>query len=650
MKQITVESLLDYKFLSGLQSNSSHSKAAFHVHEIDEKDNFYKTNIWVIDHNQHFQLTSSDKDSQFIWDNDNTLLFVSNRKTNDNKQPKTTFYRIATSGGEAQKAFTLNLSVSSIERLDSHRYLLIGNCDRRYPELYKTAKPVSDKDNEFYDIVEEIPFYANGQQMTTYQFKQLFLFNELSQELSPLTTASTSVSNIMISQDKQSVYVVMSVHSDVHPLTNELWKVDLNSKELTPIITEPFWQISQLVETKQGLLVLSDDMRRNQLNQHPQFRRVDVEKQTLTEFENCDVNYDNSIGSDVRYGVSKSFLHYHDSFIYNTTQVDHSELYKLNHDGQSQLISFDGSIDSFTYLDNQLIVIGQYKQGLQEIHRIDQNEVSQLTHFNHLDDYYVATPRTFEFESHGDTLKGYVLLPKDFDSTKQYPAILDIHGGPKTAYGTLFYHEMQVWANMDAIVFYTNPHGSSGRTNQFANIYGDYGTRDYDDLMTLTDEVCNRYPNIDTNRLAVTGGSYGGFMTNWIVSHTNRFKVAATQRSISNWISFYGVSDIGYFFAPDQIHGDLWSEKGQEKLWNHSPLKYVNNVSTPTLILHSKFDYRCPIDQGYQFFTALKHRGIDTRMVILNEENHDLSRSGKPKARLLRLHEITNWLFNYLKK
>lgn len=133
-------------------------------------------------------------------------------------------------------------------------------------------------------------------------------------------------------------------------------------------------------------------------------------------------------------------------------------------------------------------------------------------------------------------LDGWILKPADFDEKRTYPAILDIHGGPKTAYGEVFFHEMQFWAGQGYVVFFCNPTGSDGRGDRFADLRGRYGQIDYEDLMAFTDAVLDRVPQIDTRRLGVTGGSYGGYMTNWIIGHTDRFAAAASQRSIANWV------------------------------------------------------------------------------------------------------------------
>ncbi|MBR4888238.1 MAG: S9 family peptidase, partial [Clostridia bacterium] len=155
------------------------------------------------------------------------------------------------------------------------------------------------------------------------------------------------------------------------------------------------------------------------------------------------------------------------------------------------------------------------------------------------------------------------------------------------------------------------------------------------------------YPAIDPKRVCETGGSYGGFMTNWIIGHTHRFCCAASQRSIANWLSFYGVADIGYFFATDQCDGNPFDDA--EKLWKQSPLRYAGNVKTPTLFIHSDEDYRCPLPEGLQMYTALADRGVPTRLCMFHGENHELSRSGKPKHRVRRLTEITDWFEKYAK-
>lgn len=302
-----------------------------------------------------------------------------------------------------------------------------------------------------------------------------------------------------------------------------------------------------------------------------------------------------------------------------------------------------------------LFVLGLYEQELSELYLVeDKDHLLRLSYFNDQMALELSSikPEKLNFTSpyKQTDIEGFVLLPPNFVKGKKasYPLILDIHGGPKTVYSSTYYHEMQVWASLGFVVCYTNPNGSDGRGNAFADIRGAYGGRDYDDLMTFLDKVLANYAEIDPERLGVTGGSYGGFMTNWIITHTKRFKAACSQRSISNWLSFYGTSDIGYYFATDQNHIRNFTLPEQEILWQHSPLKYINEAATPTLFIHSDNDYRCPLEQGMQMHTALRALGVPSKLCIFPFENHDLSRGGKPQAREWRLNLMTHWFLQYL--
>lgn len=256
----------------------------------------------------------------------------------------------------------------------------------------------------------------------------------------------------------------------------------------------------------------------------------------------------------------------------------------------------------------------------------------------------LSKPDMFWYQGVNDwDIQGWYVPP--VESKKNHPAILYIHGGPQVAYGESFFHEMQVHAANGYGVIMLNPRGGQGYGQEFVKaILGDYGNEDYQDLMLGLDYVLTEYPEIDKNNVYVAGGSYGGFMTNWIVGHTNRFKAAVTQRSISNWISFYGTSDIGSFFVKYQLNSDL---KDIDKLWQLSPLAYADNVDTPLLVLHGEEDLRCPQEQGEQMYTAVKMKGVPTKMVVFPESSHGLSRQGLPNLRMERINEIVNWFSQY---
>lgn len=276
-------------------------------------------------------------------------------------------------------------------------------------------------------------------------------------------------------------------------------------------------------------------------------------------------------------------------------------------------------------------------------------KLEQLTRVNEafLKEKKLSEPEMIVFDgADGWKVHGWLMKPIGFKKGQKYPLILEVHGGPHAMYANTYVHEFQMLASAGFAVLYVNPRGSHGYGQKFVDaVRGDYGGNDYKDLMCAVDYALETFDFIDQDRLGVTGGSYGGFMTNWIVGHTNRFKAAVTQRSISNWISFYGVSDIGYYFTEWQILADLTDV---DKLWKHSPLAYVDQIDTPLLILHSEQDYRCPMEQAEQLFIALKKQKKQTRLIRFPKSNHELSRSGKPTLRIKRLTYIKDWFLTYV--
>jgi dipeptidyl aminopeptidase/acylaminoacyl peptidase len=246
----------------------------------------------------------------------------------------------------------------------------------------------------------------------------------------------------------------------------------------------------------------------------------------------------------------------------------------------------------------------------------------------------------------GWDVDGFIMKPVGWEPGKKYPMILSIHGGPAGQYGFDWYHEFQVYASRGWAVFFTNPRGSTGYGEKFERgIELNWGGKDYIDIMNGVDTALAKFSWIDRDRLGVTGGSYGGFMTNWILGHTARFKAAVTLRSISNFVSDDGTRD-GQYGHTDDFGGDIFEKF--DLYWDRSPLKYVKNVKTPTLVLHSDADYRVPIEQGEQWYRALRHYGVTSEIVFFPRENHNLTRTGEPKHLVESLNWQVYWFDEYL--
>jgi dipeptidyl aminopeptidase/acylaminoacyl peptidase len=280
---------------------------------------------------------------------------------------------------------------------------------------------------------------------------------------------------------------------------------------------------------------------------------------------------------------------------------------------------------------------------------------TQLTHVNDalfsqldltLPQEMQVAPTVHPDDIHGQTIDTFVQLPPGFDPKRKYPLILNIHGGPHSAYGWIFDHEMLWMAARGYVVVYPNPRGSTSYGENFANIIEDnYPNDDFHDLMDTVDAVVKQ-GYVDPDRLGVTGGSGGGLLTDWTVTQTNRFKAAVAQRDIVDWANWWSTADIGefhQFWMPEAPFDHLQLYK------DRSPLTFVNNIKTPMMFILGDADSRTPPTAGGEvFFRALKYKKIPTVMVRFPRETHELSRSGEPWHRIERLENIVNWFDKYL--
>ncbi|WP_421384115.1 S9 family peptidase [Bacillus salacetis] len=315
--------------------------------------------------------------------------------------------------------------------------------------------------------------------------------------------------------------------------------------------------------------------------------------------------------------------------------LDNQHVYGFDLDAESQraIVAISNPL-----LPGDLFMLDIPSGGLKKLTSVNEKFLAEVT---------LSETEAISFKSRdGLEVNGWLMKPAGLREGEKCGLVVEIHGGPHMMYGNTYYQEFQMLAAEGYAVLFINPRGSHGYGQTFVDaVRGDYGGGDYEDVMAAVNHVTENCDFIDKDRLGVTGGSYGGFMTNWIVGHTDMFKAAVTQRSISNWVSFYGVSDIGYYFSEWQIDADLGDV---EKLWKHSPLAYAKNIHTPLLILHSEKDYRCPIEQAEQLYIAVKRQGKDTEMVRFPEANHNLSRNGKPNLRVARLNYIKDWFKKYI--
>ncbi|MGM0902114.1 MAG: S9 family peptidase [Bacillota bacterium] len=506
-------------------------------------------------------------------------------------------------------------------------------------------------------VISRLRYKGDGVGIYNADRKHLYLFDLETKSYMKITEGDHDFSQACFSPDGQSLFYVGTKAEDQEwGYLPAIWKYNITAKVETLFYQGKGYIFAPSVSPDGKWLAFAGHTRgeRQQGNTNVLLLSIETEKQmNLT--EGFDYTVGNLVGVDAKYDTGEERLIWNSSssYLYFTATVGGDcQLFKVDLEGQvSEALSPSvASVTSFSLINDEqavLVLATPHSTGdLVTQDLTNKKKVVSITDWNQelYKEVHLSTPENFHYKStDGQEIEGWILKPFGFDEGKKYPMILQIHGGPATAYGNGLHHEMQVMASKGYAVLYTNPRGSQGYGHDFVNaVIGDYGGMDYEDIMAGVDYSLKTFPYIDHNQLFVTGGSYGGYMTNVIVTRTNRFKAAVTQRSICNWHSFYGTSDIGFYFTDWQHgHADLWEDA--ERLLQLSPLHHARNVKTPTLILHSEEDLRCPMEQAEQWYVALKRLGVETKLVRFPDENHNLSRSGKPNHRIERLEYLIGW-------
>ena len=661
MKKVQIQDFMDYRYLGSLQVSPDQQHAVFTVITADREEDKYPGNLWLLDlqTKRTRQLTSGNEEKKAIWWNNDTLVFTGCRdpklkeKTVEGES-MTVFYKLNIHGGEATEWFRLAMPVGSFQKVNDNQLILsvayradgMNDFECKNDDEKKKWKEERDshKDYEWFD---EIPFWANGQGITNMKRSRLYLLDLDSQKTTPISepSANASISHI---QDNKLLYISNPMNS-VREIPSSLHQFDCTTKQDLTLIPDHEVNVSWAFYIKHKIIAAISDFKEYGYHQHATLFVVE-EDQQRTRLVHYDNSYGASLGSDCIQQFGTAVKAYHDKIYFSCTDENDGCMKCFDENGQLQRLSgYHGGIEDFEVTDEGIIFIGLRDQKLQEIYFLKDESETQLTHFN--SDYHANTAvspiEKIEFYNDGIRHEGFVIKPADFDVNKKYPGILEIHGGPKGTFGPVINHEMQVFAANGYFVFYCNPRGSDSRGNAFADIRGRFGKEDYSDLMTFTDAVLAKYPQLDGERLGVTGSSYGGYMSNWIITQTDRFKAAIPEASISNYVTKFLCTDIGFTYNMDNQAATPRSDVGL--VWEQSPLKYADRVKTPTMFIHSDQDYRCWIAEPIQMFYALKLHGVETRFLLFHGEHHGLPIFGKPTHRIQRLTAMVEWFDKHCK-
>ncbi|GHV37681.1 S9 family peptidase [Synergistales bacterium] len=693
-RKVEQNDLLNFYFPSNPSFSPSGERIAYRVSRANIEKNGYDSDIWLFDTTEetNTKLTASGEEKFFCWSADGArLIFASGRKDARAGESvagkRTVFWSIPVSGGEAERFFDVPCIAKSIEALDDHRYLLAV-----------TREPEKTDGNPDMMVFEQVPFMTNGKGFTGQQRAALAIYDADTGKFNFLTPPLFDTLRFATGRGKTEALLVGVEYKDLKPETNAVYKIDLTSGEMELLSAcAPLFTFAHAAWWNDAVVVTGTDRQRWGANENIKFYILQGgqdEKDAISEQLKCispdiDNSFTNAVVADSHYGCSElsgAFFPYEGNFFADSAEeiVDggvyveglvccatngiKSRLCLMRENGALTQLTFKTSaVVDYSVHHKETpedaentprpaggrIAFAAY-EGLcpPELYILENGTEKRLTNFNHplFDELRLSQPIHFTVDNGaGAKIDGWYLKPTDYEGSKKYPTILSVHGGPKAAFGDIYHHEMQCWASRGYAVIYCNPRGGDGRGSEFADIRGKYGEDDFHDIMTFTDWCVKNLSFVEGSRLGITGGSYGGWMTNWAITHTELFKAAVSQRGISNWVSKFGACDIGYYYVEDQHLGTPW--RRAENPWRDSPLKYAEylaQVKTPTLFVHSEEDFRCELGQGLQMFTALKVFGVESKLCVFKGENHELSRSGKPRNRLSRLKEIAEWFDGHL--
>lgn len=635
-KPIEIRDFLELQYVSNPRFSSDGKKIAFVVTHIDLDDNAYLSDLWVYDvlTQQTKRLTDTGDAKNYFWDDSDSIT------TWHKSSGKTIVYRINTNTIAFSELFTLPYPVNKLQHLEADTYV--------FTSFTFLAPRVPQ-----YDILDEAPYCSNGQGFTSGRRNALFIYHADTGAINCITDAHADTGDF--------VYQAGTLVYQATPWENYLPYIYGPSFYTYTCATGETRKLTEvgrinsfaLCFLKDDVLLFSgiEDCPGKSMGQNSDFYSLNLHSGEISRFADVDmkIGYGGS-GSDAKYGSGQGICLGQDGIYFLAPVMDGTCINRMSFDGTvSQNVTeedgFAGSIEAFDLHNDSLVCAKMSRDGLVELY-LDGKQITDLNGA-YLATHAISSPEPIAYHAgDGTLLHGFCMKPHDYKAGNKYPAILHIHGGPKTIFGDIFHHEMQLWASNGFFVFYCNPRGSDGRGRDFADIRGRWGTVDYTDIMDFTDTILEKYPDIDSKRVGVCGGSYGGFMTNWIIGHTNRFSAACSQRSFANMINFEYLSDIGLTNISSE---HLCSaETDPAALWDSSPLKYAPNCKTPTLFIHSDQDYRCPVPDSLSMFSCLKRAGCPARLCLFHGENHELSRSGRPDNRITRMKEILTWFQTYL--
>ena len=627
MKKFCNEDYQMLRTVRGLQISPDGRRALYTVQRMNVKRDAYENYLWLLDleSGRETQLTTGGRENGAFWLDNNHVLF-STVGGGDVPVNETVFYSITVDGGEAVEYMRIPVAGAQASLLGNDRFLVRADTD---------LNPETERNQDKWLFFDEYPYWGDGGSYENRHRRALFLWDRATGELRQLTaptmqTFMTFCSDDVLTDKDGICYVGYDYDRDEAGRAC-ICRYEWASGE-TKILCRDSCYVFSLAQRNgrvyYGAWAIEDgpaiaSIRIKSVSLNGGDMRVDAEPQ----WELGTVRQRDGVTLFQRTFQAKTIM---------ARWTDELEYEDIPTPGINPTCPISVGED--------IIFTGWRSNRLPEIYRWRDGQVTQLSHQNDelYDTYSFSVPEPFCVEDGSDKVYGWVMKPVEYEPGKKYPGILNIHGGPHGCYNDAFTCEHQRWANEGYFVFFCNPRGSTTYGVDFMNVTGRLGEEDFHNVMAFTDAVLEAYPGLDPERLAITGQSYGGFMTSWAVGHTDRFKAATARMSPINWISMHGTS-VERWYGDRVVAATPWTDL--DALWRQSPLRYADRVTTPTLFIQHEKDQYCPLEQAQQMFVALLERGVDTRLMV----NRGCGHGGRRVSQLLHdIDVMLEWFGRYL--
>ena len=658
-RRLEIEDILSYHYISSIKASGDKKHCVFNLHQANLEKNGYDSDLYLYEAqtNDIRRLTDSGSAGAAIWLDEHHIIFSSKEVHEaEEGKPVTAYHLRDICGDENELYMQIPAEVSWISYLGDDKFAVLAKSyipDEGAPKPRRAERETWCCQEEDYIVADELPFRQDGLGITNGMRYRVFVYHRSEELLEAVSDIWQNVESINARDGKIIFSARRFEKGQPYLFYGDIEVYDSNTDTLDVLLDDHTYRVYG-VDFIEGAPVFmgTQGLQHGYQNENSSFYRFDISGKP-ERFCCNDRSVSNTVSTDVKFGGVTEFIASENGVYYLSTEEGNVFIKLAGTDGKIVTISHEeGTVDDFAVLEGKIFYAGLHGNRPQELYVLENEQVSRISDVNSqlVDTCTLSQPEPITFQGRDMELAGFVIKPVGFEEAnaeeKNYPSILYIHGGHKCAFGPVFFHEMQVWANRGFFVIYCNPRGSDGRDDRFADVIGRYGFYEEADLLAFRDACLKAYPAMDPQRMGMGGGSYGGFLTNWMICRTDCFKCAVSQRSIASWNGMFFTSDTNYLFPCWSFEIDVWMDP--ERYWQHSPLKYAENCHTPTLFIHAENDYRCPVSEGISMFQALKFKGVEARLCIFKGESHGLSRSGKPVSRIKRLEEMTNWYEKHL--